>query len=189
MVISRIPPPGIPGFRSRFRASSRGFPRKFLDGMDQNLILSASTFAFLETDVGTPAVGTGPGRRNQVDFRGAGDPLFFFGPLRGAANSSHEGLNQTFALGGESRGGPQACGSVWYATLPPWRPGTSGPWAAGNHWPLGGREALAPGHLPDPPRWSSHGFAGESPASGRDSGRARGDSRGSFWMEWLRIGF
>ena len=37
------------------------------------------------------------------------------------------------------------------------------------------------GHLPDPPLGS--------PASGRDSGRARGDSRGSFWMEWLRIGF
>ena len=29
-------PPGIPGFRSRFWASSRGFPRKFLDGMAQN---------------------------------------------------------------------------------------------------------------------------------------------------------
>ena len=58
-----------------------------------------------------------------MDFRGAGDPLFFFGPLRGAANSSHEGLNQTFALGGEFRGGPQACGSVWYATLSPWRQG------------------------------------------------------------------
>ena len=27
---------GIPGFRSRSRASSRGFPRKFLDGMAQN---------------------------------------------------------------------------------------------------------------------------------------------------------
>ena len=80
-----------------------------------------------------------------MDFRGAGDPLIFFGPLRGAANSSHEGLNQTFALGGEFRGGPQACGSVWYATLSPWRPGTSGPWAAGNLWPLGGREPPAPG--------------------------------------------
>ena len=51
-----------------------------------------------------------------MDFGGAGDPLIFFGPLRGAANSSHEGPNQTFALGGEFRGGPQACGSVWYAT-------------------------------------------------------------------------
>ena len=29
-------PPGIPGLRSRFRASSRGFPGKFLDGMAQN---------------------------------------------------------------------------------------------------------------------------------------------------------
>ena len=28
--------PGIPGFRSRFRASSRGFPRKFSAGMAQN---------------------------------------------------------------------------------------------------------------------------------------------------------
>ena len=93
-----------------------------------------------------------------MDFRGAGEPLIFFGPLRGAANSSHEGPNQTFALGGEFRGGPQACGSVWYATLSPWRPGTSGPWAAGKLWPLGGREALAPGHLPDlPGRWSSAG--------------------------------
>ena len=67
-----------------------------------------------------------------MDFRGAGDPLIFFGPLRGAANSSHEVLNQTFALGGEFRGGPQACGSVWYATLSPWRPGTSGPGRQGR---------------------------------------------------------
>ena len=35
LVISRICR-GIPGLRSRFRASSRGFPRKFLDGMAQN---------------------------------------------------------------------------------------------------------------------------------------------------------
>ena len=35
LVISRMCG-GIPGFRSRFRASSRGFPRKFLDGMAQN---------------------------------------------------------------------------------------------------------------------------------------------------------
>ena len=35
--------PGIPGLRSRFRASSRGFPREFLDGMAQNWILDAST--------------------------------------------------------------------------------------------------------------------------------------------------
>ena len=73
--------------------------------------------------------------------------------------------------------------------LAPGRPASSGPWAAGKLWPLGGREPLAPGHLADPPRWSSHGSPVESPASGRDSGRARGDSRGSFWMEWLRIEF
>ena len=35
LVISRISR-GIPGLRSRFRASSRGFPGKFLDGMAQN---------------------------------------------------------------------------------------------------------------------------------------------------------
>ena len=35
LVISRICR-GIPGLRSRFRASSRGFPGKFLDGMAQN---------------------------------------------------------------------------------------------------------------------------------------------------------
>ena len=35
LVISRICG-GTPGLRSRFRASSRGFPRKFLDGMAQN---------------------------------------------------------------------------------------------------------------------------------------------------------
>ena len=37
------------------------------------------------------------------------------------------------------------------------------------------------GHLPDPPLGS--------PASGRDSGRARGDSRGIVRTEWLRIHF
>ena len=62
------------GFRTPIRGGCRGFPRKFLDRIAQNSILSASTFAFLETDVGTPAVGTGPGRRNLVDFRGAGSP-------------------------------------------------------------------------------------------------------------------
>ena len=65
------------GFRTPIRGGCRGFPRKFLARIAQNLILSASTFAFLETDVGTPAVGTGPGRRNLVDPGGPSGPPHF----------------------------------------------------------------------------------------------------------------
>ena len=63
------------GFRTPIRGGCRGFPRKFLARIAQNLILSASTFAFLETDVGTPAVGTGPGRRNLVDLPRGAPPI------------------------------------------------------------------------------------------------------------------
>ena len=95
-------------------------------------------------------------------------------------------------------------------------PGGRGALAPGGRVPLApGRQGIPPplvisrilppaGHLTDLPwgaPWSSHGFAlggplvisrippPGSPASGRDSGRAREDSRGSFWMEWLRIEF
>ena len=105
--------------------------------------------------------------------------------------------------------GPWAAGDLW-----PLAAGKLWPLAAGYLWPLGGRESpprwsshgSSPpaGHLTDMPwgaPWSSHGSAlggplvisrippPGSPASGRDSGRAREDSRGSFWMEWLRIEF
>ena len=124
-------------------------------------------------------------------------PCFFSGrcagqqirPMRASIKLLHLGEN----LGGVPRPvvpyGTLPCPPGGRVPLAPGRQGTSGPWAAGKLWPLGGRGPLAPGHLPDPPRWSSHGFAGESPASGRDSGRARGDSRGSFRLEWLRIEF
>ena len=80
--------------------------------------------------------------------------MFFFGPLRGAANSSHEGLNQTFALGGESRGGPQACGSVWYATLSPWRQGM-----AESRFSVGNRANSWPGFVAVGPNWPAGGMA------------------------------
>ena len=127
-----------------------------------------------------------------------GTPCFFSGrcagqqicPMRAPIKLLHLGEN----LGGVPRPvvpyGTLPCPPGGRVPLAPGRPGSSGPWAAGKLWPLViWRICLAAGHLPDPPRWSSHGFAVGSPASGRDSGRARGDSRGSFWMEWLRIGF
>ena len=88
-----------------------------------------------------------------MDFRGAKDPLIFFGPLRGAANPS----NSARGGGGvdpkilENRKGvlepPLGIPSESPTVLPALnrRQGIAGPWAAGNRWPLGGREALAPG--------------------------------------------
>ena len=175
-----------------------------------------------------------------MDFGGAGAPLIFFGPLRGAVGEpgahqahtrrtpgAHQEISPKQGFGEEIpyRGGtiarvpwaaagaravdpgrPGTSGPWRQGSSGPWRPGTSGPWAAGNPPPRWSSHGSSPpaGHLTDMPwgaPWSSHGFAlggplvisrippPGSPASGRDSGRAREDSRGSFWMEWLRIEF
>ena len=91
-------------------------------------------------------------------------------PVGNRANFSPLGTARTSPRSPRSPGSPAAPGGGGRFQM--WRGAGEGPSAIGTVlgkelWP-GGRE---------------------SPASGRDSGRAREDSRGSFRLEWLRIEF
>ena len=190
-----------------------------------------------------------------MDFRGAGDPLIFFGPLRGApgnqactrrtpgahqADTRKSAQNRGSARISPTEGAPlRVCRGVQLALVPWGAAGVAGRASLGLGRTAGraslrlgrtaGRASLGLGRTasraagdggvpvlstgPGGGGWRSPGSPGgpgmaesrfslpgrrplgpfwggpKSGVSGRRFGRARGDSRGSFRLEWLRIEF